>query len=86
MPPTTAKTVGHPIPNYIEGSWVASSGTDTLPVEDPTTRDVLHRVPLSTPAETTCLAPPSMTQKKLRAWHFPGGCRSRWSLCVPIDR
>ena len=51
MPPTTTTTAGHPILNYIDGSWVASSGTDTLRVEDPTTREVLRRVPLSTPAD-----------------------------------
>ncbi len=74
MPPTTAKTLGHPIPNFIEGSWVASSGTDTLPVEDPTTRDILRRVPLSTPADVDAAVRAAKTA-------FPG-----WRATPAVDR
>ena len=37
-----------PIPNFIGGEWVRSSTSDTLPVHDPGTGELLGRVPLST--------------------------------------
>ena len=36
-----------PIPNFIGGEWTPSSGSDSLPVADPATREVLGHVPLS---------------------------------------
>ncbi len=74
MPPTTAKTLGPPIPNYIEGSWVPSSGADSLPVEDPTTREILRRVPLSTPADVDAAVQAAKTA-------FPG-----WRATPAVDR
>jgi len=40
-----------PIHNFIEGRWVPSTGTDTLPVEDPASRETLAEVPLSGSAD-----------------------------------
>lgn len=39
------------IPNYIGGSWVASSAAEALPVINPATGEELARVSLSSPAE-----------------------------------
>ncbi|HUE97446.1 MAG TPA: aldehyde dehydrogenase family protein, partial [Longimicrobiaceae bacterium] len=39
------------IPNFIGGDWVPSAATESLPVLDPATGDVLGHVPLSTPDE-----------------------------------
>ncbi len=47
---TRAPTV-RPIFNHIGGEWVVSSGTRSLPVEDPVTGEVLRHVPLSTAAD-----------------------------------
>jgi len=40
-----------PIHNFIEGRWVPSTGTDTLPVEDPASRETLAEAPLSGSAD-----------------------------------
>ena len=40
-----------PIRNYVAGRWTAPSGTDFLPVTNPTTGESLGRVPLSTGAD-----------------------------------
>ncbi len=40
-----------PIPNYIGGRWIPSSSTDSLPVANPATGELLDRVPLSTGAD-----------------------------------
>ena len=37
-----------PIPNFIGGEWMRSSTSDTLPVRDPGTGQLLGQVPLST--------------------------------------
>ncbi|HAW89123.1 MAG TPA: hypothetical protein DCX61_00470, partial [Gemmatimonadetes bacterium] len=37
-----------PIPNFIGGEWMRSSTSDTLPVHDPGTGQLLGQVPLST--------------------------------------
>lgn len=37
--------------NYINGQWVEADGAPLLPVEDPSTGDILARVPLSSPSE-----------------------------------
>ena len=37
-----------PIPNYIGGQWVSSSGTESLEILDPASAEFLGRVPLST--------------------------------------
>lgn len=39
------------IPNYINGQWVESKSTQTLPVMNPATDEVIGHVPLSTPEE-----------------------------------
>jgi len=36
------------IPNYVAGHWTPASGTESLPVADPATGEILGRVPLST--------------------------------------
>ena len=51
MTTATSATAEQPIFNYIGGQWVAAAGTESLPIEDPTTREVLGRVPLSTAAD-----------------------------------
>jgi malonate-semialdehyde dehydrogenase (acetylating)/methylmalonate-semialdehyde dehydrogenase len=40
-----------PIPNFIEGRWVAASAGQSLPVINPATGEMLAQVPLSTPAD-----------------------------------
>ncbi len=45
---TDAPAGAEPIPNFVAGEWVPSSGSDTLPVSDPATGELLGRVPLST--------------------------------------
>src|SRR5436190_15895621 len=40
-----------PIPNFIEGRWVAASAAQSLPVINPATGEMLAHVPLSTPAD-----------------------------------
>ena len=47
----SATDVSTPIRNFIGGEWVASSGTDALPIRDPGTGDVLGHTPLSTRAD-----------------------------------
>lgn len=47
----SATDVSTPIRNLIGGEWVASSGTDALPIRDPGTGDVLGHTPLSTRAD-----------------------------------
>ena len=37
--------------NFIGGEWTASSATESLPIEDPATREILGRVPLSPAAD-----------------------------------
>ena len=39
------------IPNYVDGQWTASRGTESLPVTNPATGEELGRAPLSSPAE-----------------------------------
>ena len=39
------------IKNYIEGAWVDAGAADLLSVENPSTREVLAKVPLSAPSE-----------------------------------
>ena len=39
------------IPNFIGGAWVVSSAADSLAVENPTTRELLGRTPLSPAAD-----------------------------------
>ena len=51
MTTATSATTEQPIFNHIGGQWVAAAGTESLPIEDPTTREVLGRVPLSTAAD-----------------------------------
>ncbi len=40
-----------PIPNFIAGRWTASTGTESLPIANPATGELLDRVPLSTAAD-----------------------------------
>ena len=70
---TRAPTV-HPIFNYIGGEWVASSGTRSLPVEDPTTGEVLRHVPLSTAADVDSAVGAAQNA-------FPG-----WRQTPPVER
>ncbi len=74
MRPATAATVSQPIHNYIDGTWVPSTGTDSLPVADPTTCEVLHRVPLSTAADVDAAVRAAKTA-------FPA-----WRATPPVDR
>ena len=41
-----------PLPNLIGGEWVQSKATESLPVTNPATGELIATVPLSTPAET----------------------------------
>ena len=70
---TRAPTV-HPIFNYIGREWVASSGTRSLPVEDPTTGEVLRHVPLSTAADVDSAVGAAQNA-------FPG-----WRETPPVER
>jgi malonate-semialdehyde dehydrogenase (acetylating)/methylmalonate-semialdehyde dehydrogenase len=70
---TRAPTV-HPIFNYIGGEWVASSGTRSLPVEDPATGEVLCHVPLSTAADVDSAVGAAQNA-------FPG-----WRETPPVER
>ncbi len=70
---TRAPTV-HPIFNYIGGEWVASSGARSLPVEDPTTGEVLRHVPLSTAADVDSAVGAAKNA-------FPG-----WRETPPVER
>ncbi|MCZ6915894.1 MAG: CoA-acylating methylmalonate-semialdehyde dehydrogenase [Gemmatimonadetes bacterium] len=47
----TSAATDEPIANFIGGEWLAATGTDSLPVKDPSTDEVLHRVPLSSSAD-----------------------------------
>jgi malonate-semialdehyde dehydrogenase (acetylating)/methylmalonate-semialdehyde dehydrogenase len=47
----TSAATEQPIFNHIGGQWVTATGTESLPIEDPATREVLGRVPLSTAAD-----------------------------------
>ena len=40
-----------PIPNYIAGRWIHSTSSDSLPIVNPATGEVLESVPLSTAAD-----------------------------------
>ncbi|MCH7715763.1 MAG: CoA-acylating methylmalonate-semialdehyde dehydrogenase [Gemmatimonadetes bacterium] len=51
LTPSTPATAKQPIANYVGGRWVTPKGTESLPIEDPATGDVLGRVPLSTPPD-----------------------------------
>ena len=70
---TRAPTV-HPIFNYIGGEWVGSSGTRSLPVEDPATGEVLRHVPLSTAADVDSAVGAAQDA-------FPG-----WRETPPVER
>ncbi|HYW80955.1 MAG TPA: aldehyde dehydrogenase family protein, partial [Thermoguttaceae bacterium] len=37
--------------NYVAGKWIAPESFETLPIENPSTTDVIAKVPLSTHAE-----------------------------------
>ena len=51
LTPSTPATAKQPISNYVGGRWVTPKGTESLPIDDPATGDVLGRVPLSTPPD-----------------------------------
>ncbi|MCH7777814.1 MAG: aldehyde dehydrogenase family protein, partial [Gemmatimonadetes bacterium] len=70
---TRASTV-RPIFNYIGGEWVASSGTRSLPVEDPATGEVIRHVPLSTAADVDRAVGAAQNA-------FPG-----WRETPPVER
>lgn len=51
LTPVTQATTKQPISNYVGGRWVTPKGTESLPIADPTTGELLGRVPLSTPTD-----------------------------------
>ncbi len=63
--------------NYIGGSWVASSGTEQLDVTNPTTGEVLARVPLSTRGDVESAA--AAARAALPEWRSRSAIeRARW--------
>ncbi|HEX9037067.1 MAG TPA: CoA-acylating methylmalonate-semialdehyde dehydrogenase [Ktedonobacterales bacterium] len=58
----TASTT-HVIPNLVNGAWVESDATETLPIPNPATGEELARAPLSTAAEVRVAA-----EKAKAAW------------------
>ena len=60
--------------NYVDGSFVASESTNLLPIENPSTRELIGEVPLSTLAEVD-----RVVESAYRA--FPA-----WRETVPSDR
>lgn len=52
--------------NYIGGSWVSSNGTKSLPVENPSTGEILSRVPLSLSSDVDAAA--ESATKALKTW------------------
>ncbi|OGT28273.1 MAG: methylmalonate-semialdehyde dehydrogenase (acylating) [Gammaproteobacteria bacterium RBG_16_66_13] len=67
-------TGGEPIPNYIEGAWRASQGTESMDVVNPATAEPLGRVPLSPAADVG-----AAVEAAQRA--FPG-----WRNTPPAER
>ncbi len=61
-------------PNFVGGQWVAASATETLPVENPATREILGHVPLSTAADVDAAVAGAQAA-------FPG-----WRATPAIDR
>ena len=74
MASVTSATKDEPIANLIGGEWRVATGSDSLPVKDPSTGDILHRVPLSSGAEV---------ERAVRAASeaFPG-----WRETPPVER
>ena len=62
------------IPNFIDGRWVAATGTDALDVRDPATTELLGRTPLSRSQDVD-----AAVQAARRA--FP-----EWRSTPPVDR
>ncbi len=62
------------IPNYINGAWVASTASETLPVVNPATQETIAEVPLSPAADI-------VTAAKAAAVAFP-----EWRRVPAIDR
>jgi malonate-semialdehyde dehydrogenase (acetylating) / methylmalonate-semialdehyde dehydrogenase len=66
--------VHRPIPNYIGGAWVPSRATDSLPLKNPATGELLGHVPLSGPGDVD-----AAVQSALAA--FP-----KWRATPPVVR
>jgi malonate-semialdehyde dehydrogenase (acetylating)/methylmalonate-semialdehyde dehydrogenase len=62
------------LPNYINGSWQASKGTETLNIINPATVEVLDLVPLSSPTEIEVAVQAASTAFK------------DWRKTPPLDR
>jgi malonate-semialdehyde dehydrogenase (acetylating)/methylmalonate-semialdehyde dehydrogenase len=72
-PPETSKMT-EVIPNFIDGTWLSATATDTLPVDNPATADVIARVPMSTPDDVD-----QAVQAARKA--FPA-----WRATPPVER
>jgi malonate-semialdehyde dehydrogenase (acetylating)/methylmalonate-semialdehyde dehydrogenase len=75
------------VANYIGGEWVASSGSETLPVSNPATGERLGRVPLSGPEDVGAAV--EAAKRALPAWRAtPAAERARvlFRLKTLLDR
>ncbi len=64
------------VPNHIGGAWQPSTGTETLPVLDPATGEMLGRTPLSTAADVGRAV--EAAERAFPAWRAtPPGDRAR---------
>ena len=63
--------------NYINGEWVASTGTTSLPVENPATGEVLTHVPLSSTADVNTAT--AAAAEAFKSWRrVPAGQRIQY--------
>ena len=63
--------------NYINGEWVAATGTESLPVENPATGEVLTHVPLSSTADVNTAT--AAAAEAFKSWRrVPAGQRIQY--------
>ncbi len=74
----------NPLNNYIGGRWVEADRTGSLPVENPSTGEVLAEVPLSTPAEVNRAA--EAAQAAFVSWSRTPGSRRAEYLFRLLER